>query len=95
MSCCCQAQPAAPTQPRRRVGLLGWLVQIALLYVLLVFGGGTLVKVPHPVAQEVGRLMQMVSFVEPTIRWADRQGYAGLGNGLRVLAAGAPVERLG
>jgi hypothetical protein len=91
MSCCCHAAPSAPA--RRRFSVLGLLVQLLALYAVLVFGGGTLAKVQHPVAAEIGRLMQTVSLVEPTIRWADSRGYEALSGSLRTLANGLPVER--
>jgi hypothetical protein len=91
MSCCCHATPHTPA--RRRFSLPGLLVQLAFLYALLVFGGGTLIRTGHPVAQEVGRLMHLVTFVEPTITWADGHGYGAVSGGLRMLASGLPLDR--
>ncbi|MHC5023271.1 MAG: hypothetical protein ACYTGG_05095 [Planctomycetota bacterium] len=62
-----------------------------MLYVLMVFGGGTLINTGHPVAVEVGRMLHLVTFVEPTISWADHAGHDALAGGLRVLAHGVNV----
>ena len=96
MSCqrcdCC----GTPVQPevRRRPGIFGMLFQVVALYAFLVFGGGTLTNVDHPVASEVGELLHVVTFVEPTIDWARGHGYRPLATGLRKLADGAPIGPL-
>ena len=48
--CDCQCQDR---KPRRRLGVLSMVFQLALLYLVLVFGGGTLIHTGHPVAVEV------------------------------------------
>ncbi|MCP3902972.1 MAG: hypothetical protein GY715_04985 [Planctomycetes bacterium] len=95
-NCCCHHDEEAP---RRRRGPIGGLVRllfmVALAWVTLVFGGGTLQRVDHPVAQEAGRMMQFVSFVGPAIYWADGHGHEPLSRGLRMLAHGIPIDRIG
>ena len=89
--CNCQCHQDQP--PRRRRSFLGMIAQIALLYVLLVFGGGTLMNTDHAVAQETGRLIHTVLLVEPSIHWADSSGHDALAGGLRVLSNGLDVGR--
>lgn len=67
------------------------LFQIALLYVVLVFGGGTLVRTGNPVAVELGRLMHTVTLVQPAIHWADSRDYDALAGGLRTLSDGVGI----
>jgi hypothetical protein len=69
------------------------MFRLFILYFVLVFGGGTLMNTNYPVAVEAGKIMQMVTFVDPTIRWAESKGYAGVAQGLKALAGGAPVGR--
>ncbi|MHC4415383.1 MAG: hypothetical protein ACYS0G_08880 [Planctomycetota bacterium] len=87
---CCQ-EPA----PRRRFRPIALLVNLALAYLLLVVGGGTLINTGHPVATEAGRLLHTVTFVHPTITWADARGYEPLAHGLRVVANGIPIPSFG
>lgn len=81
------------SKPRRRVGFFRTLTHLLLLYVLLVFGAGTLIHTGHPVAVEVGRLIHTVTLVEPSIHWAESSGYDMLAGGLRMLAGGVDVGR--
>ena len=37
-------------EPGERIGILGAVLNLAILYAALVFGGGTLQRVEHPVA---------------------------------------------
>jgi hypothetical protein len=78
-------------QRRSGGGVFRTLFSIALLYVTLVFGSGTLIKTEHPVAVEVGKLVQVVTFVEPTIRWAERSGHPALAGGLERLSGGVRI----
>jgi hypothetical protein len=86
--------PSDREPSRRRCGIFGVLLQLLLLYVLLVFGGGTLINTGHPVAVEAGRLMHTVTLVEPSIRWAESAGRYGVAKGLRVLAAGVDLPKI-
>jgi hypothetical protein len=70
------------------------LFKVMCVYALLVFAGGTLVNTGNPVAGEVGQLLQLVTFVEPTIAWADSHGVEPLAHSLRFLADGFPVRLL-
>ena len=95
MNCCCHHDHCGDDgRPRRTGGFFRTLFSVLLLYATLVFGGGTLINTGHPVAVEAGRLMQLVTFVEPTIGWASHRGYKPLATGLRRLAAGAPIGPL-
>ena len=76
------ADPATITW-RRRV----------FVYVLLVFGGGTLINTGHPVAVEAGKLIHTVTLVDPTIYWAHEKGLDTIAGGLRTLSDGVDVRR--
>ena len=87
----CQHHDCVQDEPRRRRGgILSFLVQIVFVYALMVFGGGTLINTGHPVAMEVGHILQLVTFVEPAIYWAQGAGYENISDGLRMLASGVP-----
>ena len=88
-----QDYPDNAKPPRKRGSIFGLLFKIILLWSMLVFSGGTLQHVPHPVANEAGRLIHTVTFVEPSIHWADRNGYMPLSVGLRFLSNGVDVNR--
>ncbi len=84
MSCC----PCCHATPRKPFGVFTWVFNVLFLYVLLVFGGGTLINTGHPIAVEVGQLLHLVTFVDPAIFWADSHGYEPLANAIRVLSDG-------
>ena len=88
--CDCQDQP----RKKRRCGLLAILFQVVLLYVALVFSGGTLARTGNPVAAEAGRLIHTVLLVEPSIRWAEGGGHRVIAGGLRTLADGIDFRRI-
>lgn len=90
----CRSDNQNPAKPRRRFSLFGLVFKILFVWALLVFTGGTLQHVNHPVAYETGRLIQTVTFVEPSIYWADSHGYRPLSSGLRFLANGADVNKI-
>jgi hypothetical protein len=81
------------SKPRRKIGIFRMLMQLLLLYAILVFGAGTLIHTGNPVAVELGRLIQTVTLVEPSIHWADSAGYEMLADGLRLLAGGIDIGR--
>lgn len=69
-------------------GLISGLFKLVLLWVGLVFAGGTLINTGHPVAVESGRLIQTVTFVDPAIRWTQSHGYGAVAYGLQAVAGG-------
>lgn len=80
-------------QPEKRGGsILGWLFKIVIAYLILVFGGGTLVQTKNPTAMKVGKIMQTVTFIDPTIKWADARGFTAVATGLRELSEGVPLK---
>ncbi len=89
---CCQEQPTAA--PRRRFRPIAVLLNLVLAYVLLVMGGGTLINTGHPVAVEAGKIMQLVTLVEPTIHWAKANNHDKVAGGLLILSSGVNVGRL-
>ncbi len=84
---CCQCCHATL---RRPLGALTWVFNALLIYVLLVFGGGTLINTGNPIAVEVGQMLHLVTFVDPAIYWAASHGYEPLANAIRVLSDGIP-----
>ena len=95
MSQCCQCYQEQPSDaPRRRFRPIAVLLNLVLAYALLVVGGGTLINTGHPVAVETGKLMQLVTLVQPTIHWAKANDHDKVAGGLTVLAGGVPVGRL-
>ena len=69
-------------------GLISGLFKLVLLYVGLVFAGGTLINTGHPVAVESGRLIHTITFVEPTAHWLQSHGYGAIAYGMNALAGG-------
>ena len=76
---------------KRGGGVFRTLFSIVLLYVTLVFGSGTLINTEHPVAVEVGKFVQVVTFVRPTINWAQQSGHPMLAGGLERLSEGVEI----
>jgi len=70
------------------------LLNFVLAYVILVGGGGTLINTGHPVAVEAGKMVQTITFVQPTIHWAENTNHRVVAHGLRVLSNGLPVGQL-
>ena len=89
---CCHARLASntcgSTSKRAGGGLISWLFQAMLIYVGLVFTGGTLINTGHPVAVETGRLLHTVTLVEPAIHWTQSHGYGIATYGLQAIAGG-------
>jgi hypothetical protein len=86
-ACDCSGNPATT----RRFRPLGFMFQVLAVYLLLVLGGGALLRTGHPVAIETGRLIHTVTFVQPTIHWAESRGFEGLAGGLRLVAGDAAL----
>ena len=86
-NCSCCDHP----EPRKRFRPLALLFNATLLYVGLLVAGGTLVNTGHPVATEAGHWLQLITFVEPTIHWAQASGFDHMASGLRFLSAGFPI----
>ena len=73
---------------RSRGGLISGLFKLVLLYVGLVFAGGTLINTGHPVAVESGRLIHTVTFLEPATNWLQSHGYGAIAYGMNAVAGG-------
>ena len=84
---------ACSEHPEKRKGFRPFtmLLNAALLYVGLLVAGGTLVNTGHPVAAEAGHWLQLITFVEPTIHWAQSSGFDHMASGLQFLSAGFPI----
>jgi hypothetical protein len=78
---------------QRRSGVLKILVHVLFVYVLLVFGGGTLIQTGHPVAVEAGELIHTVTLVDPMIHWAHDKGLDTIAGGLQTLSDGVDFRR--
>ncbi len=89
MTQCCYCQ--RPVTTRRSDGIFISLLKLLALYITLVFVGGTLINTGHPVASEVGRLIHVVTLIDPAINWATAQGWEYLASGLRMAAHGLPM----
>lgn len=95
MSChCCTPKESRDSQPRSRTSIIGMILQVIVVYVAMVFGAGTLIHTGHPVAVEVGRLIHVVTLVDPAIGWADAHGYGALGSGLRTISGGVDMSEI-
>jgi hypothetical protein len=68
--------------------LVGTIFKLLLVYVGLIFAGGTLINTGHPVATETGRLIHTITFIEPAIHWTQTHGWYPLAMGLETLASG-------
>lgn len=89
----CQCTCCGFRETRRRgFRPIALLFNLALAWLVLVVGGGTLINTGHPVATEVGRLIHTVTLVEPATLWADSQHLGPMANGLRLLSHGIPVS---
>ena len=87
----CQCACCGSPRTRSRFRPMVLLFNLALAWLLLVVGGGTLINTGHPVAAEAGRLIQTVTFVDPAIGWADASGVQPIAHGLRFLSGGIPI----
>ena len=83
--------PTTHAPEGRRFSILGLFFKVAIAYLIMVFGGGTLVQTGNPVAVEVGEFMHTITFVDPTIKWADSRGYRAVAKGLKGLSEGVPL----
>ena len=93
--CRCQACGQEQHQTKtRRFRPISFVVQLLVIYIVLVAGGGTLINTKNPVAVEAGKLLQTVTLVHPAINWARHQGFDGLAGGLGVVAGGVPVHKI-
>lgn len=90
----CQCACCGYEEPKTKRGFrpFALLFNLALTWLILVVGSGTLINTGHPVATEAGRLIQTVTFVEPATIWADNKGYQPVASSLRVLSHGIPVH---
>lgn len=79
-------------KPRKRFNIFKAALQLAALYVVLVFGSGTMIQTGNPVATELGKLIQVVTFVHPTIHWAHSSGHPKIASGLETLSHGLDIS---
>ncbi len=82
--------------PRRTfVGkAFSFIVSVVLLYAGSLLVSGTLINTGHPLAVEIGKLIQVVTLVEPSITWADAHDMDGVAKGLRLLSGGLPIKQV-
>jgi hypothetical protein len=88
----CQCGCCPPRERRRRFRPISLLLNLAFAWLLLVVTGGTLMNTGHPVAVEAGRLIHVVTLVDPAIMWVDNRGAEPLATGLRVISHGIPIS---
>jgi len=88
----CQCKNCGEPAPKRRGGgILSTVFKTALLYAILVFGAGTLIKTERPFAVELGRTIHALTFVDPLIDWIDSAGHRRLAGGVRLVADGVEI----
>ena len=88
----CQCACCTRRESRGRFRPIGLILNLALAWLLLVLTGGTLMNTGHPVAVEAGRLLHVVTLVDPAIVWADNRGAEPVAHGLRLLSHGIPIS---
>lgn len=97
-NCChCCGEPdqqQTAEKPRKRFRPIAMIINLVIAYVLLVGGAGTLINTGHPVAVEVGKMVQTFTFVKPTIHWAESSNHHRAAQGLKVLSNGLPVGQM-
>jgi len=67
------------------------LMLAAVTYAAVVFASGTMIRTGHPLASEVGRVVQQVTMIQPAIEWTESQQWMPLASALRLIADGAPI----
>ncbi|MEM7229881.1 MAG: hypothetical protein AAF432_13810 [Planctomycetota bacterium] len=92
MNCNCCQQCGTRTTKHQRGSVLGTLFKLAIVYIVLIFAGGTLQRVNHPVAVEAGNLVHTVTLINPAIAWADNVDADWLATGLRVASNGMELS---
>jgi hypothetical protein len=82
--------------PRRSLAgrVVGLVATLAFTYVGLLLLSGTLINTGNPLAIEIGELVQVVTFVEPAIHWAQSSDLDTIANGLRLLSSGLPINEI-
>jgi hypothetical protein len=90
----CQCACCTRQESRPRFRPVGLILNLALAWLLLVVTGGPLINTGHPVAVEAGRLIRVVTLVDPAIMWADDRGVEPVAEGLRILSHGIPLGPL-
>ena len=92
MSCCSHCPECSHETPTRRFRPIAAALKLLVLYVVLIAGAGTLINTGHPVAVEFGKLIHVVTFVDPLIAWTDSHDLPVLARGARTLADGIPLS---
>jgi len=87
----CQCGCCVRPEPRKRFRPFVFLLNLVLVWLLLAATGGTLMNTGHPVAMETGRLLHVVTLVDPAIGWAEAQGVEPVAHGLRLVSHGIPI----
>ena len=70
------------------------VVTLVLVYAGALLFSGTLINTGHPLAMEMGQLIQVVTLVEPSIHWAEGHDMEGVARGLRMLSSGLPINQI-
>ena len=81
---------ALPVRPADGALWLSLALKTAVIYVGVVFAGGTLVHSGHDGAQRIGVALHRVTMINPLIRWADAHDHDGMLHVLLTIADGVP-----
>jgi hypothetical protein len=91
----CSCEDRRQDRPRPRRSFFGRLIrttiEFVLVYLLLIFAGGTMMRTGHPVAVEAGKLVHTVTLVKPAIYYAQERDLHFVANGLRIVANGVDL----
>jgi len=74
--------------------MFGVVASLVLTYAALLFVSGTLINTGQPICKEVGELIQIATFVEPTISWAETSDLNAIAKSLRLLSGGLPINEV-
>ena len=70
------------------------VVTLVLVYAGALLFSGTLINTGHPLAVEIGQLIQVVTLVDPSITWAESNDMETVASGLRLLSGGLPINQI-
>ena len=96
---CCDS-PASCTEQAGRgftIGrLLGATVRFVLLYLVIAFVAGTMIRTGNPTLANIGEFTQLIMFVEPLEYWLISSGAEPIGEAVHMVRSGVdPLPIIG